>query len=172
MADRSTIGRAMAPNTSVLKSRATARHVDRLLWQGLRQGRFWTAVLLVTSLADTAAMLALPAVFAAAVDSQVDGAGSGHAMEWLIAVLLALVVCEVLGQLATPLSVASASRALRHRLLHHVLALGMRARERFTPGDVVTRLVSATEEAGGAGPALANAVSSLIVSAGGSLRWR
>jgi ATP-binding cassette subfamily B protein len=139
---------------------------DRLLWQGIRQANGQVALVLLTTVVSAGATVAFPAVFAATIDAQFSGTGSGHPLIWLIAVLTVLVLCEVLGMLAATSSTATVTRWLRLRLLRHVLALGLPGRDRFAPGDLVSRLVTGTSEAGGSGPALANSASSIVVSLG------
>jgi ATP-binding cassette, subfamily B, bacterial len=146
---------------------AIARRADRLLRYGIRVSSGWTVTLLVSLVADAAATLAFPAIFAAVIDSYFVDTGSRHVTVWLVAVLLVLVVCGALAELAAASGKAAAARGLRHRLLDHVLAVGLPGRDRFAAGDVVSRLGSGATEAGGAGPALISGGLSLVVSVGG-----
>jgi ATP-binding cassette subfamily B protein len=143
------------------------RDADRLLWRAVRQGRGWTVTMLATSLVSAAATVIFPAVFAAAVDERISGGAPGGALFWFAATLTVVVSCELLGQLATPSSTSATTRWLRRHLLRHVLTLGVSTRDPLPPGDVVSRLVSGTAEAGGAGPTLVNGVVSTVVSVGG-----
>lgn len=146
---------------------AAMRKGDRLLRQVLRSGWRVTTVLSLSSASYTAAILALPALTAAAADRQISGAGPGSALLALVVVLVVLVLTEMVTELATVASTATASRSLRQRMLRHVLALGLPGRARFAAGDVVSRLVGNTGDAGAIGPTMVSYVTSVVMSAGG-----
>jgi ATP-binding cassette subfamily B protein len=145
----------------------TARPGDRLLLGVIREGRRAIGALLLAAAANTAAVLAFPAMLAGAVDRQLLGTGSGRAVPLFAAVIVVLVGTEVAVQLLSVASTAAATRALRHRLFGHVLALGVPGRARFVPGDVISRLTSNTSGAAAVGPTLAGVLSSLLMSVGG-----
>lgn len=147
--------------------KAAGRHGDRLLRDVLRLGWRSTVALLLASMTNVVAMLALPMVMAVAADRQITGVGPAWALPTLVAVLLALVVTDMVRQLVAVANIATATRLLRHRLLRHVLALGVGGRARFAAGDVVSRLVGNTADAAAIGPSLTSWTSSIIVSAGG-----
>jgi len=90
--------------------------------------------MMVTSLVSAAATVIFPAVLAAAVDERIGGGAPGDALFWFAATLTVVVLCEVLGQLATPTSTAATARWLRRHLLRHVLTLGVSTRDQIQPG--------------------------------------
>lgn len=160
-------GREISMFGRAIGTTATIGNSDRLLREGLRLGWRWTTVLLLASVTYVGAMLALPAVIAEAADRQISGVGSGWALLALVGVFATLMVSEVVSQLATVASTATVTRALRHRMLRHVLALGLTGRARFAAGDVVNRMVGNTADAAAIGPMLTSFVSSVTLSAGG-----
>jgi ATP-binding cassette, subfamily B, bacterial len=144
-----------------------ARHADRLLWRWIRTTPGWTVTLVSSLIANAAATLTFPALFAAAIDSHFTDGGPRHITAWLVAVLVVLVVSGTLAEVAAASAKAAATRGLRHCLLRHTLALGLPGREGFPAGDVVSRLAAGAMEAGSAGPTLVSGILSLLVSAGG-----
>ncbi|TCO59703.1 ABC transporter ATP-binding protein [Actinocrispum wychmicini] len=140
---------------------------DRLVRAVLLAGWRPTAVLVLASVTYASGMLVLPAMIATAADRQISGVGSGWVVLGLVGVLAVLVGADAVSQLATAACTANATRVLRHRLLAHVLALGLVGRARFAPGDVVNRLDGNTADTAAAGPTLSNFVSSVLLSAGG-----
>ena len=68
---------------------------------------------------------------------------------WRAGALVALIVtCEALTNFADEATSAGATAWLRHRLLRHVLTLGTAGVRRFPTGDLVSRTVGNTTEAG------------------------
>ncbi|MBT2400101.1 ABC transporter ATP-binding protein [Streptomyces sp. ISL-100] len=124
------------------------RAADRLLLASARQGGVWVGVTVVTSLLLTGATLALPAVMGRTLDAVL---GDGDVARWLAvsgALIFVLVVCDAVDDLVGQAAEARSTAWLRHTLLGHVLALGTRATRRFTPGDLVSRLVGNSARTG------------------------
>ncbi|MEV8017379.1 ABC transporter ATP-binding protein [Streptomyces sp. NPDC086554] len=138
------------------------RTADRLLLATVRRGGAWGGVLAATSLVLAGVYVALPAVMGRAVDAVL---GHGDATLWLtlsaIAVAL-LVVCDAADDYAGAVADARATAWLRHTLLGHVLGMGARATRRYTPGDLVARLVGNTARAGDAPSGLVWGVTELV----------
>ncbi|WP_245991395.1 ABC transporter transmembrane domain-containing protein [Streptomyces spongiicola] len=145
-----------------------ARAARSLLADAVRASAGRTAVLVATGLLSAAAALALPALLGRSLDLVL--AGSAHAGPWL-ALCAALVVADLLcdavsAHLTGTLTARSAART-RRRALGRVLAAGPRAAQRFTPGDLVTRLTANVTEAAAAPATAAAAVPAVLLPVGG-----
>ncbi|GGZ32176.1 ABC transporter ATP-binding protein [Streptomyces inusitatus] len=142
------------------------RGADHLLLQASRHGRVWTLLLAVTAVLGTVAEIALPALLGRTVDSLVFAQSS---LVWVIgcvAVVVLLVLCDTLGGLAAGRGSAAGTAWLRHTMIQHMLALGDRATQRFSRGDLVSRLVSSAAEAGNAAAVVVWATLSFVPSIG------
>src|SRR5258708_9995891 len=125
-----------------------------MAWRGAR----WTALLAITSVAGAIADTLLPAVAGHTVDVVLRAAAgpaadASRAGRWLagcIALIVVIVACDALGQLATGMSTAAATEWLRRKLASHVFASGLRLPERFPAGDLVGRVIGGAADAGGA----------------------
>lgn len=142
------------------------RGTDRLLVRVARQGGGWVGVLALTSLATAAAATALPAVVGRAFDAVIGDAPQVWVTRCALLVAL-LVVCDVVDDLAIGFTTARSTRWLRHSVLGHLLAVGPRAAQRFPPGEVASRLVSNSADAGAVGPVAVQAVANLVPAVGG-----
>lgn len=120
------------------------RAADRLLLAAVRRGGAWGGVLAATSLLLAAVYVVLPALMGRAVDAVL---GRGDSSLWLtltaVAVVL-LVVCDAADDYAGAVANSRSTAWLRHTLLGHILDMGARATRRYTPGDLVARLVGNT----------------------------
>ncbi|MFF3404065.1 ABC transporter ATP-binding protein [Streptomyces sp. NPDC002659] len=94
--------------------------------------------------------LRLPTSLAAATDAIVRGENAVAATVRLAELLAAGIVGLVLTGFAGPASLSRSATWLRHRLLRHVLALGVRGQEHFPAGDITSRLLDNTGAAAGA----------------------
>ncbi len=124
------------------------RAADRLLLAAARRGGVWVVVTVVTAALITGAALALPLVMGRTVDAVLDG---GDTARWLALtglLVFVLVVGEAVDDLVGQVAEARSTAWLRHTLFGHVLALGTRATRRFTPGDLVGRLVGNSARTG------------------------
>ena len=141
--------------------RALCRAADRLLLRMAWRGGHWAFLLAITSVAGAIADTLLPAVAGHTVDvvlrAAVTSAGpagdASRAGRWLagcIALIVVIVACDALGQLATGMSTAAATEWLRRKLASHVFASGLRLPERFPAGDLVGRVIGGAADAGGA----------------------
>ncbi|MGH8907361.1 MAG: ABC transporter ATP-binding protein [Egibacteraceae bacterium] len=144
----------------------TAPTANRLLLQAVRRAPLWAAVIALTTLAGAVTALLLPAVMAGAVDAALGRGPSGVALARLAAVLAAAALVELLGGLAGAFYSTSVTAWLRHRLLGHVLTLGVGGQRRFSAGDVLTRLTGDVPGSGNVLPALFAAVVSIATAAG------
>lgn len=138
------------------------RAADRLLLAAVRRGGAWGGVLAATSLLLAAVYVVLPALMGRAVDAVL---GRGDSSLWLtltaVAVVL-LVVCDAADDYAGAVANSRSTAWLRHTLLGHILDMGARATRRYTPGDLVARLVGNTARAGSAPASLVWGVTDLI----------
>lgn len=124
------------------------RAADRLLLASARRGGVWVGVTMVTSLLLTGATLALPAVVGRTVDAVLGGSDVARWLALSGALIFVLVVCDAVDDLVGQAAEARSTAWLRHTLVGHVLALGTRATRRFTPGDLVSRLVGNSARSG------------------------
>lgn len=140
-----------------------------LLVRIVRSAGSWVAVLLTTSLVLVAAQMALPAVLGGAVDAALH---SGDFAFWLLGCGLligALLICDVLDDLAAGMSTARSTAWLRRTVLDHILAVGTRTTRRFEAGDLTARLVGNAADAGRVGRLAIWAITALIPALGGIL---
>lgn len=145
---------------------SSVRAADRLAVRVARHGGAWVAVLVIMGVASAVAETLLPAVLGHVLDVVL---GDDDAALWLTrcGVLVVLVLaCEALSDLAGEASSANATAWLRHTLLRHILALGPRATRRFAAGDLVSRVVGNASEVGRVAPAAVWVVTSVIPSVG------
>jgi ATP-binding cassette subfamily B protein len=139
---------------------------DRLLVQVAQHGGIWMGVLAVTAVANSIMATLWPVVLGGALDAVLGG---GDVAPWLMrcGVFVALIVAgEALSNLADQATSAETTAWLRHTLLRHVLALGMLNTRRFASGDLVSRMVGNTIEAGRVAAAAVWAVASIIPAVG------
>ncbi|WP_461008854.1 ABC transporter ATP-binding protein [Streptomyces capparidis] len=143
------------------------RSADRLLARTTRHGAVPVAVLALVGTASTAAGLALPAALGLAVDALLAGESAAGRVGVCAALTCALVLLDAVDGLLTGTTTARGTAWLRRRLLGHVLAAGPRAAARFTPGDLITRLVGNAAHAGAAPTAVAALPSAVAAPVGG-----
>ncbi|MFG3706492.1 ATP-binding cassette domain-containing protein [Micromonospora sp. NPDC047670] len=134
---------------------------DRLLRRVVRDGGGWTVLLAAVALTGAAAELALPATLGLAVDAAVRGDGSWWPAA-ACALVAALMVTDVLADLAGGYGAARATALLRRRLLRHLFACDVRTVRRYPVGDLVGRLVGQAADAGQAGTAVVLGVVALL----------
>jgi ATP-binding cassette subfamily B protein len=120
----------------------------------------------VASLALTALTVALPAVLGRGADAVIGDAPTWWLTVSAIAVAL-LVVCDALEDLAAGGATARSTAWLRHTLVHHILAMGARAGDRFSPGDVASRLSGNAADAGRVAPDAIRTITNLLPPLGG-----
>jgi ATP-binding cassette, subfamily B, bacterial len=129
-------------------SSSSRNEADRLLVRVARHGGAWMGVLAATAFGNAVAETLLPAILGRVLDVVF---ADGDAGLWLArcGVLVVLVLaCEALSDVAEGVSSAETTAWLRHTLLRHTLALGTRTTRRFTAGDLVSRIVGNAAEAG------------------------
>ena len=144
----------------------TVLTANRLLMQAARRAPAWSAVLVLATVAGAVSALLVPAALAGAVDAVLGSGESGTAL-WRLAVVLAgAALAELLGDLAGVCYAAATTAWLRHRLLRHVLTLGVGGQRRFAAGDVLTRLTGDTPDAGQVLPAVFGVVVSVFTAGG------
>jgi ATP-binding cassette subfamily B protein len=140
------------------------RLTGSLLWRAVRCHYALVALLAGATMASTAAMLALPAALADAV----DGALQGHAAAALplLAVLAVTTAADPLTQFADGRCRAAITAWLREQLVRHVLSFGMQGSRRFAQGDLLERLTGNAPAAAGAIPVTVSAVTQSMAAAG------
>ncbi len=145
---------------------ATAPTVTRLLLQAARRAPGWSVLLTLSLVAATVVWLLVPAALAAAVDAAIGRAEPGPALARLGALLVAEVVTELVSGLAAAFYGTATIAWLRHRLLGHVLTLGVPGLRRFAVGDVISRLTGDAPGSGEVLPTVLNAGLTVITSVG------
>ncbi|MEV6653460.1 ABC transporter ATP-binding protein [Streptomyces sp. NPDC051219] len=140
-----------------------------LLADAVRHSAGRTGAVFLFSAASAAAAVALPAALGHTLDLLLDGAPGIRAAVALCTVLVAAeVLFDVLEALAGGTTSARSTAWLRRRGIAHLLSVAPhRAANRFTPGDLVTRLTGNAAEAGTAPTTAAIGLASLLVPAGG-----
>ncbi|MEV3988528.1 ABC transporter ATP-binding protein [Streptomyces sp. NPDC049837] len=138
------------------------RGADRLLLRAARRGGPWVAVMLATALLLAGVYTVLPALMGRALDAVLSGGDTALWLSLSIAAIALLMVCDIADDLAGKLAEARSVAWLRHTLLRDVLGLGARATRRFTPGDLVSRLVGNTARTGQVASTLVWAVMDLV----------
>ncbi|MER8070262.1 ABC transporter ATP-binding protein [Streptomyces sp. NPDC094034] len=143
------------------------RESDRLLagTAGRNKGLF--AVVAVLHLFQGAAGLLLPLALSDAIDVVLGQTGDRVPFLLVCALLVTMTVAEIAGQIAEARMRATATARLRHDTFSRIFRLGLSARSRFTPGDLLSRSLESTAEAGGAGLNLLNAVFAALTAFGG-----
>ena len=153
--------------TDQTEEKAKLRAADRLLARTVRHGLPWLGILGVTALVLACAETALPAVMGAAIDDAIRDGEAGSWLVWTAVLVAVLVIADAIDDLAVGGTTARSTAWIRHSLLHQILELGNRLALRFSAGDVASRLVSNTAQAGRLGPTIVRALTSLIPGVGG-----
>jgi len=152
----------MEPTGIPVAITSTESDADRLLLAAAREGGCWLALLGATSLAGAAAQVLLPAVVGRAIDAILAGnATSGRPVGPLTACAILVIVivgCGAVTDLATGVSGAMATARLRRLLAGHVVAVGpglltstatsTSGNTDFSAGDTVSRVVAGAADAG------------------------
>jgi ATP-binding cassette, subfamily B, bacterial len=138
--------------------RGLNKNADRLLLRMAWRGRHWATLLVVTAVGGAVADTLLPAAAGHTVDLMLRLAAApgtpgaaARASHWLagcIALMVVIVACAALGQLATGMSTAAATAWLRCTLAGHVFACGLGLRRRFPDGDLASRIIGSAADAG------------------------
>ncbi|MYW05149.1 ABC transporter ATP-binding protein [Streptomyces sp. SID3343] len=143
--------------------------VRGVLVGAVRHSAGHTAAVLVFSTASAVIAVALPAVLGHTLDLLIDGGSGLHAAIVLCAALIAAeVLFDALEAWAGGVTSARTAAWLRRRQADHLLSLAPhRAADRFSPGDLVTRLTGNAAEASTAPATVAAAIASFFVPIGG-----
>lgn len=141
---------------------------DRVLAGEVRHNAVRAAALCLATVAASVAALLLPAALGHALDLALRRHDGGAGRWVLLCAVLggAVTVLDAASDLLTGLTAARSTANLRRRLAAHVLAVGPRATARFGTGDLVTRAVANTSDAGAVPGALASAFASLATPVG------
>lgn len=145
-----------------------ASSADRLLVVIARHGRWWLVALGCASVANTAALVLLPAAIGGATDALLAAAGHRGASglgRWLtacVALAAVITVASALSSLAAGASGAAATGQLRKRLVRHALGCGPALLRSFAAGDAVSRVIGGATDAGAAPASVVLAVTAAI----------
>jgi len=155
--------------TGAHSARAKSRAANRLLVQVGRRGGPWVLLLAVNALLVAAVETALPAVLGRAIDAILELDDPGRWLIWLALLVSTLMLGDVLEDVGIGAATARSTAWLRHTSLRHMLSVRLGSAERFPPGDLATRLVSNTAEAGSVGPDVVGGVAALVPAIGGTV---
>lgn len=131
--------------------------------------RAWTGVAAVGTVGAAAAELVTPAATARAVDAAVAGSGVPAALVLLAGVLAGGALAAGVALVATSAAGTAATAAMRRDVVERIVAAGVRHPGRRPSGELLTRLLVDTEQAGAAGPTLVTIGAGAAVTAGAVL---
>ena len=143
------------------------RQADRLLVLTARRGSWWLVLFVLAVLVGAGGAMLFPAAVAYSIDTVLRGDDLRFPLVLIAVVVVSLAAGEMLGGLAAALVTARTANWLRRRVLDHVIAMGAPAARRFTPGDLVSRMVNSTAQTASAGLVLVQTVAALARSVGG-----
>jgi ATP-binding cassette subfamily B protein len=158
--------RVVTERATVEQPRRAQPDGDRLLFRTALRGGKWLPLLLTTAAVLAAASVALPALIGRATDA-VLGRGSDTWLLWLSVVIVVMVACDALEDLAAGATTAESTAWLRRLIFRHVLSIGPSAVERFGPGDLAGRVTGNAADAGRVAPDVVRAAANALPSAGG-----
>lgn len=153
--------------TDGVAARSNLRSANRLLARTARHGGAWVLVLAVNVAVLTAAESALPAVLGRTIDGALGRAAADHWLLWSSLLIGTLVVSDMVDEVGSASATARSTAWLRRSTLRHLVSVRLRSLERFSPGDLVGRLVGNTEAAGGVGSDFVETVTSVVLAAAG-----
>ncbi|MFF7409352.1 ABC transporter ATP-binding protein [Streptomyces lydicus] len=150
---------------------ATGRNPDpgvAVLTDAFRHSPVHTVAVCLFGVAGAGVALALPAVLGHTLDLVLDSApGIGAALTLSAVLLVADVLLDALVALAGGVTTARSTAWLRRRGIGHLLSLAPhRAADRFTAGDLVTRLTGNAAEAGTAPTSAATGLAAVLTPVG------
>ncbi|GGM63142.1 ABC transporter ATP-binding protein [Longimycelium tulufanense] len=140
---------------------------DRLLRRVFLRSPGWLTALLIGGMAGTAATLLLPDAVARGVDGALSPtADAGGAALWVLLLALVVVAGDAVGMVGEARCTSRGTAWLRHRLIEHLLALGVPGHRRFAPGDAVSRFSGDAAQAGTIAATLVRLANAATVSLG------
>ncbi|MFH8682921.1 ABC transporter ATP-binding protein [Streptomyces lydicus] len=150
---------------------ATGRQPDpgtAVLTDAFRHSPVHTVAVCLFGVAGAGVAIALPAVLGHTLDLLLDSApGAGAALTLSAVLLVADVLLDALVALAGGVTTARSIAWLRRRGIGHLLSLAPhRAADRFTAGDLVTRLTGNAAEAGTAPTTAATGLAAVLTPVG------
>lgn len=154
-------------STATTADRRDRRSANRLLLRVSRHGGVWMTILCLNVAVLTAAEAVLPALLGRTIDAVLGRTPPAHWLFWSAVVIAVLVVSDVTDEIGTTAATARATSWIRHLTVRHVLSARLPRLETFTPGELVSRIVGNSADAGSAGPNLVEAMSSLFLASAG-----
>ncbi len=149
------------------RDRPDHRSATRLLLRVSRHGGPWIAVLCLNVAVLTAAEAALPAVLGRTIDTVLGRVPPGHWLLLSALVIAVLVLSDVVDLVGETGATARSASWLRHTTVRHLLSARLPRLDSFAPGDLVTRIVANTVDAGAVGPDVIAGLSSLVLAVAG-----
>ncbi|MFJ1916337.1 ABC transporter ATP-binding protein [Streptomyces sp. NPDC088147] len=143
------------------------RESDRLLAGTVSRDKGLFAAVAALHLFQSVAGLLLPLALSGAIDAVLGQTGNSVPFLLVCSLLVTMTVAEIAVQITEARMRATATARLRHDTFSRIFRLGLSARSRFTPGDLLSRSLESTAEAGGAGPNLLNAAFAALTAFGG-----
>lgn len=141
---------------------------NRMLARTVRRGGWWLGVLAATAVLAAAAQLAFPAVLGRAVDAAM-GRAPGAWITWAMGLVVVLVACDGLDDVAAGGATARSTSWLRRSVLHGLLMAGHQPGEGVRGGDLASRLGANAADAGRAGPDAVRAGTNVAVGIGSAV---
>ncbi len=158
-----TLARRMGPQAQSDVMRTAGNRVFR---HHAGRPRVLVVLLVMVTLAGGGTILLLPGALAAAIDAATSGQGLSRALVWLAVVLAVVTIIEALDELIGSYYESFMTARLRHRLVDHVLALGVSGQRRFPPGDLLARLTVNADTPSSLLPRLLDVARTMLVSVG------
>lgn len=124
-------------------------------------------LLAVNVLVLTAAEAILPTVLGRSLDAALGRIPSAHWFMACVVVIVVLVVSDVVDEIGTTGATARSTAWVRRLTVRHLLSVRPSKLDGLASGDLVTRLVSNTQDAGAVGPDLVGACSALFLACAG-----
>lgn len=139
---------------------------SRLLKHSVRQAPFMAAALALVTASGVATTVLMPSAVAAAIDAAVAGVNLTHTLVALAVLIGIATAVDTLDGLVGAYFGSSLTAKLRHRLVGHVLALGVPGQREFPAGDLLSRLTINAGAPASFFPVLLSAVATLLTAAG------
>ncbi len=143
------------------------RLANQVLRNAVRQGGVWTGLLVLSAVVLAAAETLLPAALGRTVDAVLAERDAGGWLARLGLLVAVLVAADALDDVAAGTSAARSTAELRHTVVSHVLALGIRRLKQVSAGDLGSRLVANAADIGRVGPQAVRVIANVGPALGG-----
>lgn len=138
----------------------------RLLRSTAGQSRWMLATVALTTVVQVVTAVLTPAVIGSAIDAAIRGGDLGAALGRLVLVVGVTTVAMAVDDLVSSYFGSAVTAALRHRLIGHVLSLGVGGPRRFPAGEVLSRLTENAASPASFFPSLISVLATLMTTVG------